>query len=363
MAKSRKNKTLFKKLLFIYTIIAFILVIIFLIYIFLTLQTYEKNQPTAFIKNAITNLDDETLKSYLKNNNQNENLLSVYKEQINDKNLNIVKKDEGTFEAILNNRVLFEIKTKNIGTETKLGMFSYEKREVLDIIPNLSRGLIFYNVTIPSNYSLYVNNKKIDEPTTKEKYKNLDYMYQNESMPYIATYEINNLDKEQNIKVIDDYNNEVKLKKEKYSYKLDKNYLSFDTYEEAKKYLSSEVDIWDFAHKWSLFLTNDLSGLSHGYNTIKSYFIEGTEMNLRAYNWAHNVDITFTSKHTLKNPTFTNEKLSNFTIYSKNAFSCEIYLEKNMVVNKEDQVDIMHDYLYFIKDNDTWKVVNIKAGE
>ena len=82
MAKSRKNKTLFKKLLFIYTIIAFILVIIFLIYIFLTLQTYE----------------------------------------------------------------------------------------------------------------------------------------------------INNLDKEQNIKVIDEYNNEVKLKKEKYSYKLDKNYLSFDTY-------------------------------------------------------------------------------------------------------------------------------------
>lgn len=334
-----------------------------MIYIFLTLQTYEKNQPTAFIKNAITSLDDETLKSYLKNNNQDEKLLSVYKEQINDKNLKIVKKDEETFEAILNNRVLFEIKTKNIGTETKLGMFSYEKREVLDIIPNLSRGLIFYNVTIPSNYSLYINNKKIDEPTTKEKYKNLDYMYQNESMPYIATYEINNLDKEQNIKVIGEYNNEVKLKKEKYSYKLDKNYLSFDTYEEAKQYLSSEIDIWDFAHKWSLFLTNDLSGLSHGYNTIKSYFIEGTQMNLRAYNWAHNVDITFTSKHTLKNPTFTNEKLSNFTIYSKNAFSCEIYLEKNMVVNKEDQVDIMHDYLYFIKDNDTWKVVNIKAGE
>ena len=45
------------------------------------------------------------------------------------------------------------------------------------------------------------------------------------------------------------------------------------------------------------------------------------------------------------------------------AFSCEIYLEKNMIVNGKDQLDVMHDYIYFIKDNGVWKVVNIKAGD
>lgn len=363
MAKSRRNKSLFKKSLIIYSLIAAVLVVVFLIYIFLTLKSYEKGQTTNVIKDTILSLDDSTLKEYLKDNKQSEDLLDEYKKQINDKDVKIVKKDKDNYEVILNNRVLFEITTKFISTETKLGIFSYEKREITSIKPNLERGLIFYDVTIPSTYKLYVNNKLVEEPTTKEKYKNLDNMYQNDSMPYMATYEVNGLTKEESIKVINEYDEEVKLKQNKYSYTLEKNYINVDSYDEAKKYLSSEVDIWDFAHKWSLFLTNDLSGLAHGYNTIKTYFIEGTSMSKQAYNWAHGIDINFTSRHKLKDPTFTNEKLNNFTIYSKDAFSCEIYLEKNMIVNGKDQLDVMHDYIYFIKDNGVWKVVNIKAGD
>lgn len=34
-----------------------------------------------------------------------------------------------------------------------------------------------------------------------------------------------------------------------------------------------------------------------------------------------------------------------------------------MIVNGKDQLDVMHDYIYYIKDNGVWKVVNIKAGE
>lgn len=362
MAKSRR-KSLFKKSLLIYTIFATLLVVVFLVYIFLALKSYEEEQTTNIIKNTIISLDDDTLKDYLKNNNQSENFLDEYKKQINDKDVKILKKDKDNYEVVLNNRVLFNIITKYIRTETKLGIFSYEKREIISIKPNLERGLIFYNVTIPSTYKLYVNNELVEEPTSKEKYKNLDNMYQNDSMPYMATYEVNGLTKEESIKVTNEYDEEVKLKQNKYSYTLEKNYLNVDSYDEAKKYLSSEVDIWDFAHKWSLFLTNDLSGPAHGYNTIKQHFIEGTSMSKQAYNWAHGIDINFTSRHTLKNPPFTNEKLSNFTIYSKNAFSCEVYLDKHMVVNGKEQIDTMHDYIYFIKDNNTWKVVNIKAGE
>ena len=34
-----------------------------------------------------------------------------------------------------------------------------------------------------------------------------------------------------------------------------------------------------------------------------------------------------------------------------------------MIVNGKDQLDVMHDYIYFIKDNGVWKVVNIKAWD
>ena len=273
---ARRNKSLFKKSLIIYSGIAAILVVVFLVYIFLTLKSYEDEQTTNVIKNTILSLDDNTLKGYLKDNNQSEDLLDEYKKQINDKDVKVIKKDKDNYEVVLNSRVLFGIATKFISTETKLGMFSYEKREITNIKPNLERGLIFYNVTVPSTYKVYADNKLIEEATTKEKYKNLDYMYQNNSMPYMVTYEINGLTKEESIKVVNEYDEEVKLKQDKYSYTLEKNYINVDSYDEAKKYLSSEVDVWDFAHNWSLFLTNDLSGLAHGYNTIKQYFIEVT---------------------------------------------------------------------------------------
>lgn len=363
MARSKRKRSLFKKLLLGYTVVASILVVIFLVYIINTLNVYESNQPTNFIKSSIASLSDTELKKYLSDNNLDESLLSIYKEQITDKDLKVIKSGDNSFEVSLNNRTLFNVDTKYIRTDTKLGMFSYEVREVTEIKPNLERGLIYIDVTIPSNYTLYVDGKVYEEVTKSEEYKNLSYMYASSSMPTMNTYEIDNLTKEVSIKVEDPWGKEVSLKQNKFSYKLEKNYLEFETYEDAKEYLSSEIDVSEFAHNWSLYLTRDLKGTSHGFNSLKTYFIKDTEMYTRAYNWATGIDIMFTSKHTLKDPTFTNESISNFVVYGKDAFSCEVYLEKNMVVAGKDQVDVMHDYIYFVKENDTWKVVNIKAGE
>ena len=96
----------------------------------------------------------------------------------------------------------------------------------------------------------------------------------------------------------------------------------------------------------------------------------GTSLYDMAYSWATSIDITFTSQHTLKNPTFTNTKVSDFEVYGKDAFSCTVYLEKNMrIANGKDKVDVMHDKLYFVhnditndgKDNPTWKLVEMKS--
>ena len=50
---ARRNKSLFKKSLIIYSGIAAILVVVFLVYIFLTLKSYEDEQTTNVIKNTI----------------------------------------------------------------------------------------------------------------------------------------------------------------------------------------------------------------------------------------------------------------------------------------------------------------------
>ena len=89
-----------------------------------------------------------------------------------------------------------------------------------------------------------------------------------------------------------------------------------------------------------------------------------------AYQWATSIDITFVSNHTLKNPAFTNESVTDFVIYGDNAFSCSVNLEKNMrIANGKDKVDVMHDKLYFVyyddtddgKDNGSWKLIDMKS--
>ena len=83
-----------------------------------------------------------------------------------------------------------------------------------------------------------------------------------------------------------------------------------------------------------------------------------------AYKWATNVDITFISQHTFDNPAFSNIKVSNFEIYNENAFSCEVYLEKNMLLTKRGNrkiQDVMNEKMYFAYYNGEWKLVNMQS--
>ncbi len=356
------KRSVFKKSLLIYSIVLLVLILIFLIYIFFTLKNYEYNQTGNFLSSYMTSLDDNALKGYLKEAGLEEKELNNFKNQI--KNLEYKKKDDDSFLATLNNRELFIIKTKAIKEVTKLGLFTYQEREVIEVTPNLKRGLVYYDVTIPSNYTLYVDGKKYEgKPVKEDEYEGLDFMYFNESMPKLVKYEINGLMNEANLKVENFLGKEVKLKESKYIYTLDNLSVDTNDYEEAKTYIDGDIDVWNVAHTWSLFLTRDLTGAHYGLNTVREFLILGTNMDKMAYDWSHSIDITFTSRHTLKNPIWTNEKLTNFKIYSKDAFSCEVYTEKNMILTKtgEDRVDVMHDYLYFIKENGTWKLMNIKS--
>ena len=139
--------------------------------------------------------------------------------------------------------------------------------------------------------------------------------------------------------------------------------IAYNDEETAKKEIKNIPNIIKIAEDWSLFLTNDLSGNLHGYNTINKYLIKDSDISKYAYKWATGIDITFISAHQLLSPTFTNQKTENYEIYSENAFSCEIYLEKNMKVNGKTMQDKMHERMYFVydKENSGWKLVNMQS--
>ena len=358
----------FKKLIRLYSILIFILVCLFSMYVLKILIDYEKNQTGTFISSAIKDLSDDTLKNYLTTAKISTDELDNYKKLVKSDDMKYEKgEDNNTFIATLNNRKMFTIKTKVVKDVTKLAIFSYQIQEVESIKPELSRGLIYYDVIAPSNFTIYINGEKFKGKSSKEeKYAELDFMYYKDLMPVLSTYHIDNLSSEAKITVKDFLDKEVELTIKDNVYKVKDTIYKVDSLDNVKKYINDIPDVLDIAKNWSKYLSKDLTGPYYGFtNIISKYVIDGTMMYERAYKWSRNIDITFISKHILKDPAFSNESIKNCTVYDSDSFSCEVYLEKNMLVGtaRTPQTDVMHDYLYFLRVNNEWKLMNIKGAD
>ncbi len=120
--------------------------------------------------------------------------------------------------------------------------------------------------------------------------------------------------------------------------------------------ISSKIDPMEAAKNWSLFLTDDLPGPSHGLSTVQKFLIKDSDYYRHAYRWATGFEISFTSTHTMDG--FSNERISNFTRYNDKCFSCEVYFEKNMTLysggaNMGKRTDVFNSVMYFVYADDT----------
>lgn len=132
--------------------------------------------------------------------------------------------------------------------------------------------------------------------------------------------------------------------------------------------IASQVDPLAIAKKWSLFVSKDLPGQNYGLYDIAQYLIPNSYQYKIATNYAFGIDITFTSIHTLKDPPFTDEAVSNFVQITDDCFSVDVTFSKHMVLSNGDLVDTMNERLYFVKyddpananDTPAWKLASMK---
>ena len=137
-----------------------------------------------------------------------------------------------------------------------------------------------------------------------------------------------------------------------------------DSLEEAYEVTDEDYDPIIMAENYSLFLTsnNISSGRTVSFNELTSNLIKGTTVYQRLYEWATGIDRTFMSFHSNDAKTFTNEKVSNITVYNENAFSAEVYLEKNMTLAGGDKrVDVLHEMYYFVYYEGAYRLVYTKT--
>lgn len=373
MSKRKNKMTGYKKSLLIWFLLLLIASEACLIYVSTTLKMYEKGNiegyMTSLIKDMKTASKVGNINKYLSYNKveskyeKNSSFEEGYKELFNESKLSYKKNDkESTYDIYADDTMIASV-TLDSKKVRRLGILSFEEYSIKEIETYSKNGIYNIDVYVNSNYDLYINDIKVsdDDLLSKEEIKEYSEVYDKVDLPYENHYKITNLTKKPKIKVMNG-NNEVKVTNEKSTY-YGVSYFKTDDKDAAfAKLTNKDYDPLTFAKNWSLFLTADLPGERYELYTLTPNLVEGTALYKRAYSWATNVDITFTSMHTLDKDTFTNVKMNGFTVYNENAFSVDIYLEKNMtLVNGEKRVDTLNDTFYYAYIDGAYRLITMKS--
>lgn len=376
--KAKKPLSLYKKSLLIYSGVIVLLIFALMVHVLIALKNYEKYEIGNFIKNSIADLSNKDLvdiidqnklniNKYEKFSNKKDMIKAIDKSLEDTKNityeLNKDSKDvkKPIYDIYYKGKLILTIKVVNKADITKIKFLNYTKWETVSITSHIEEGLYEVKANLPEDYKLYINGKEVTESVEKEGDMSLTLAAYAPNVKKMKSYSINGLIEKPKVEVKDSAGNKVKTTLTDGVIEPQNIYFRTDSNEEAQTKLVEGFDILSFAEKYSLFLTDDLQGYYHGFNTLRQYLIEGTEMYKMAYDWSHGIDITFTSRHSLKNPAFTEEKLSNFVIYSDSAFSVNVSLKKNMVVKGEDRIMEMNDKMTFVYYNGGWKLISMES--
>jgi len=373
-----KNKKIFKKFAIIYFSILAILCGVFIYYVVDSLIMYENSAIEKYISNLVVDISSSARRNKIAKyidisdikvseyEDSNTSVSEAYQNIFKTKDItySLVEestKDNPVYDILADDKVLFTIKLGSNRDVHRMGLLTFPDWQIEEVTFPNDRGVYYYDINLLEEYKLKVNDKVVKENvgTASSLNSELDELAKYATLPKIVNYQIDNLTTEADIKVYDKNNKEVK---QTVSGNVVNAYELFmtDDVQELNNKLVKEIDVLEISEIWSKFLTDDLAGTYHGYSTIKNYLIDGTHLWDMAYNWAHGVDITFVSNHSLVG--FDNEKVSSCEVYSDKAFSCEVYLEKNMRLRSgKAKQDIMHDRLYFAYYDDFWKLVSMKA--
>lgn len=206
-----------------------------------------------------------------------------------------------------------------------------------------------YKIIIPSNFTIKGKEAVPLSAASLTPIDSLKYVKEYcDSVPDMATYIISIMEGEPDFKIFDNNGNEVAFELNGRKVKIE-DQVGMDTLS-----IDADIEPIEIAKLWSFFMTQDLGGKSNGYYKISPYLIEGSYLQNVAWKWATGIDITFTSTHTLENPPFCKENISNYIVYSEDCFSCDILLEKNMHLSTGMTVkDTINSTFYFVNYDDT----------
>jgi hypothetical protein len=226
----------------------------------------------------------------------------------------------------------------------------------LDLSQSTDLSTKSYTFTLPSNYTLTVAGQELSpDPDSSVEFSQFTYVKEYYSdLPTKVSYSFTCLlteNSESDIAVTDNLGNPVTLDLSSGIVEIT-DFVSLSALPDS---IQSEINVIAFGETWSKFMSKDLTGKNYGFSQVAAYLISDSYLYNVAYSWATGVDITFTSAHTLKNPPFTEETVTNFISYGEDCFSCDLHLIKHMLLTRTgaSRDDEMNCTIYFVKYDDT----------
>lgn len=218
---------------------------------------------------------------------------------------------------------------------------------------------VYYTVKALTCYDVYYGDKPVS--ISKAKVTGIDkYQYVKEycdEIPDLATYELCVIDDGSSISVKDKSGAVVEAVTKD-------NVITAETLPVSDTLptgLEGDPDPLDMAERWSLFMSQDLAyyGWPNGFYKLAEYLAKGSYYYDSMYKYATGIDITFTSGHSLGNPAFVNESVTDYVKFSDRCFSCHIKFDKPMYLSTGlNIVDPLDSTFYFIYVDDTDDGVN-----
>lgn len=262
-------------------------------------------------------------------------------------------------QALDGNRVRYDIRT----LEKPVVSISDYYGNVMDYEGGNKIPLTYMTISADSRYTVEVSGNAVASEAIST-FLNPEYEQLTpyvENVPQVSVFDVAILENDAEIIVKDENGTKVSLEENKTTHDFTERVNSLETVPEE---VSTEIDVLEIAQSWSLFMSDDMP-----FSQFEQYMILDSYQYNVALQYATGVDITFTSSHTLANPAFTDNVVTNFVWLSDNSFSVDISFVKHMILKSGKRVDDpMNDRFYFVKyddtddeiDNPTWKIASMK---
>ena len=337
-----------------------------------TMEEYKENVPESVIRAHLADLSESDIQTMFVSNpvyeSPGEAAANIRAYLADGSDLIIRRADyadrgnEKAYSVHKEGRKLFTTYLRSLEEKSWMDLLSYDVLEFVGYEAEPDIEFFRYEIKAPSVFDVTLNGRALSDPVSSEAFTGFADGADHVTVPTINTYVVDHLTKEAVI-TVSDGGTQLPVT---VSEQMDLTEL----YEETHTFASTEeagidFDAIGFAKQWSMFLRDDLGGNLHGYYQLEPYFIAGTSMEQKAKQWGSSIDITFTSKHTLNNPPFTEEKVTRVVKFDENTAAVDVYLEMHMTLTKtgENRTDVFDSTIYLVRAADgTWKVVNIRGN-